>query len=71
MKARWSVCFLNILSFTFLLLQKSNKKRAPKTITPRFREAALIKHFYYCRLKFCSLIVGNSTFKAIFNNSTR
>jgi hypothetical protein len=30
-----------VFSFTFLLLQKSNKKRAPKSNTARFREAAL------------------------------
>ena len=49
---------IDYCSFTFLLLQKSNKKGAPKTITPRFREAALIRHLYYCRLSSSSLIIG-------------
>ena len=62
------VKFLNML--TFLLLQKSNKKRAPKTITPRFREAALMRHLCYCSLQFRSLIVGNLTFRSIFNCKT-
>ncbi len=35
------------LDFTFLLLQKSNKKGATKTITPRFREGALIELLYF------------------------
>ena len=56
--------------FTFLLLQKSNKKRAPKTITPRFREAALMKHLYYCCLKISSLIIGHLTFEATFKSTT-
>ncbi len=37
-----------ILSFTFLLRQKSNKKGDPKTITARFRGGSLIKLWYYC-----------------------
>jgi len=44
-----------LLYFTFLLLQKSNKKRAPKTITARFREGALIKLLYYCAFNSSSL----------------
>jgi hypothetical protein len=31
-----------IITLTFLLLQKSNKKRAQKTITPRFLVGSLI-----------------------------
>jgi hypothetical protein len=31
-----------IIALTFLLLQKSNKKRAQKTITPRFLVGSLI-----------------------------
>ena len=60
------VKFLNML--TFLLLQKSNKKRAPKTITPRFREGALMQHLCYCELKFSPLIVDNSILKKILSN---
>ena len=51
----------HLLYFTFLLLQKSNKKRAPKTITPRFREAALIKLLYYCSFNNCSLTANLKT----------
>jgi hypothetical protein len=42
---------------SFLLLQKRTKKGAPKTMTPGFREGAMIKQLYYCKLKFSSLIV--------------
>ncbi len=58
-----------MLPFTSLLLQKSNKKRAPKTITPRFREGALIKFLYYCTLKFSSLIFNTSNDKDSFPNT--
>ncbi len=51
----------HLLYFTFLLLQKSNKKRAPKTITPRFREGALIKLLYYCSFKSGSLTANLKT----------
>ncbi len=34
--------YFKIVCFTFLLLQKSNKKGAPKTNTPRFRDGSLI-----------------------------
>ncbi len=54
-----------ICYFTFLLLQKSNKKGAPKTITPRFRDSSLIKLLYYCKLNICSLIV-KSQYHAYF-----
>jgi len=36
--------------------KKNNKKRAPKTITPRFREGALIKLLHYCSFISYSLI---------------
>ncbi len=43
-----------IVCFTFLLLQKSNKKVpiqiGTKTITPRFRDGSLIRLLYYCKL---------------------
>jgi len=45
--------------FTFLLLQKSNKKGAPKSNTARFREGALIEFLYYCKLRFGSLIFNS------------
>lgn len=48
--------FSKFLSFTFLLLQKSNKKGAPNSITPRIRDGSLITLLYYCKLKFSSLI---------------
>ena len=48
--------------FSFLLLQKRNKKRAPKSITPSFREGALIKLLHYCKLKFSSLIMKSVKF---------
>jgi len=47
--------------------KKRNKKRAPKSITPRFREVALIKLLHFptfgrdlknCKLKFSSLIMA-------------
>ncbi len=59
--------YLIFLPFTFLLLQKSNKKRAPKTITSRFREGALIKHLHYCNLKLSSLMFNNSKYDVFFN----
>ena len=60
-----------MLSFTFLLLQKSNKKGAPKSITSRFREGAMIKLLYYCKLKFSSLIFCSSKTEDLFNSTTR
>ena len=44
------------LCYTFLLLQKSIKKRARKKDTPLFPDGFLIKLLYYCKLKFSSLI---------------
>ncbi|HEX3024049.1 MAG TPA: hypothetical protein VHP12_02465 [Chitinophagaceae bacterium] len=34
--------------YSFLLVQKRNKKRPPKMITPQFRVGALIWLLYYC-----------------------
>ncbi len=47
--------FFWLLCFSFLLLQKRNKKGAPKTITSRFREGALIKLLCYCSFNSSSL----------------
>ncbi len=44
--------------FSFLILQKRNKKGAPKSMTARFRVGSLIKLLYYC--DFC---IGNSTLR--------
>jgi len=39
--------------FSFCFAKKKQKGE-PKTITPRFRQGSLMKHFYYCgeRLQF-------------------
>jgi hypothetical protein len=39
---------LHPVLFSFLLVQKRNKKRPPKTVTPRFRMGISIKLLYYC-----------------------
>ena len=43
--------------YTFLLVQKSNKKGPPKTITARFRVGSLIKLLHYCDFNYRALIV--------------
>ena len=56
LKVNTSKCnYASNYHFTFLLLQKSNKKRAPKSITSRFREGSLIEHLYYCKPELSSL----------------
>jgi hypothetical protein len=47
------------MTFTFLPLQKSNKKRDPAKITA-IAGQALIKLWFYCKLKLSSLIIENS-----------
>jgi hypothetical protein len=72
-KVRKALYFNNMTNkhyFSFLLLQKRNKKRAPKSITSRFREGALIKLLHYCELKFSSLIIDDSKFVSFFNSTT-
>jgi len=49
---KYAFQFFLFSSFSFLSAQKRNKKRRPKTITPRFRYGSLIKLLYYCG--FCS-----------------
>ena len=68
---QYFIRLFNMLSFTFLLLQKRNKKGAPKSITSRFREGALIKLLHYCKLRFSSLMYNSSIFLNHFISKPR
>ena len=44
------------LSYSFLLVQKRNKKRPPKMITPHFRVGTLMWLLYYCDFSYRAMM---------------
>ena len=55
---QYFIRLFNMLSFTFLLLQKSNKKGARQRITSPLSVGTLIWLLYYC-----GFYIGNTTLR--------